>query len=398
MTCDLSEFLQSPYYKINYSSQSLPSSLTIIPEDVLFDKKIVKQKIIVSDIEHIKVLFANGNSGIGFDIFAATFYMATRYEEYFFDAHFHNENQHIAVQHHFHDLPIIHVWFDILMDYIKKDAESFPIVQPSYSFRLTYDIDHHFAYLNKSFIKNSYHVLREFFVNFRQFTSRINVLLQKEQDPWINFDFQNECNKQLKNMPFYFFHAGIHHNAFDNNLSPNHISYKRSINTVKTNAHIGLHPSYQSNFAESLQYEKCILEELSQRDILHSRQHFLFIRFPDTYKRLIEAGIMHDHTMGYAKCIGYRAGMGRPFYWFDLKCNEITKLLLHPFVVMDVTLKNYLMLSPLSAIAKLNEVHHTAIKYKCELEIIWHNSSLGECLSWNGWRSVYLHSLKLDNA
>jgi hypothetical protein len=98
--------------------------------------------------------------------------------------------------------------------------------------------------------------------------------------------------------------------------------------------------------------------------------------------------------MGYASQLGFRAGTCTPFFWYDLQLEKQTHLKIHPFAVMDVTLKQYLQLNPDEAIVKIEELL-LAIKLVdgtfCSL---WHNESLSDFGKWKGWRVVYETMLK----
>ncbi|NJN34523.1 MAG: hypothetical protein HC817_09980 [Saprospiraceae bacterium] len=80
------------------------------------------------------------------------------------------------------------------------------------------------------------------------------------------------------------------------------------------------------------------------------------LNLPETYRTLLENGIEADFSMGYADDIGFRAGIATSFFWFDLGRNEPTALKIFPFAVMDVTLKEYLKLSPDEAIETVRSI------------------------------------------
>ena len=68
---------------INYSEEKIPNSFKIKPVQLLFDTGVRPQKVIVDDLKGVPYFFScSGDSDFQFDIFAATFYMVSRYEEY----------------------------------------------------------------------------------------------------------------------------------------------------------------------------------------------------------------------------------------------------------------------------------------------------------------------------
>ena len=77
------------------------------------------------------------------------------------------------------------------------------------------------------------------------------------------------------------------------------------------------------------------MEEKGQIKIQSSRQHFLKVKFPDTFRNLIAAGITDDYSLGFYDRIGFRNGMAVTFPFFDVKENKTTSLMLHPLLVMD---------------------------------------------------------------
>jgi hypothetical protein len=155
-----------------------------------------------------------------------------------------------------------------------------------------------------------------------------------------------------------------------------------------------LHPSYLSNNDdEILTKEKDRFEAISKHPLSISRQHYLKLRFPETYHRLIRLGVESDYSMGYSDDIGFRAGLCTPFYWFDLAQNKVTNLRVFPFAVMDVTLKEYLLLEPKEAINCLKILIDEVKKVDGMFISLWHNSTLSDRDEWQGWRQVYIDML-----
>ncbi len=109
-----------------------------------------------------------------------------------------------------------------------------------------------------------------------------------------------------------------------------------------------------------------------------SRQHFVRMQFPDTYEALIKADISEDFSMGYASIAGFRASIASPFYFYNLKKEKETELIVYPFVFMDTTLSDYQNLPPekyleavIPLIAETKAVDGTLVG-------IWHNYALAD--------------------
>ena len=56
---------------------------------------------------------------------------------------------------------------------------------------------------------------------------------------------------------------------------------------------------------------------------------------------------------------------------------------------MDVTLKNYLKLTPQEAIIEAKKHIDWHKKYNGTFVLLWHNTSFNEIEGWKGWEKVY---------
>ena len=140
--------------------------------------------------------------------------------------------------------------------------------------------------------------------------------------------------------------------------------------------------------------EKERLEKIVGKRITKSRQHFLKLRFPTTYQTALKAGITDDYTMGFASHAGFRAGTCTSFPFFDLEHNCQTNLLIHPFQIMDVTLKNYLNLQPDQAWQLIDRLLDEVKKVNGTFISLFHNESLHDFNEWQGWRKVFEQTLQ----
>jgi signal transduction histidine kinase len=135
--------------------------------------------------------------------------------------------------------------------------------------------------------------------------------------------------------------------------------------------------------------EKDRLEDIILKPVTKSRQHFLKLKMPQTYQQLLKSGISADYTMGFASLAGFRAGTCTAYYFFDLSRNQRTELLIHPFQVMDVTLKNYLQMEAEDADQLIEELMLEVKKVNGTFISLWHNESLKDSGQWLGWRKVF---------
>ena len=67
---------------------------------------------------------------------------------------------------------------------------------------------------------------------------------------------------------------------------------------ISDHSKIGIHPSFASNTSfNKLEKEVGRLSKIINREIWRSRQHFLKVNLPETYRNLIELDITDDFTM-----------------------------------------------------------------------------------------------------
>jgi hypothetical protein len=155
-------------------------------------------------------------------------------------------------------------------------------------------------------------------------------------------------------------------------------------------ASIGIHPSWKSGDKHALlQQEINTLKEITQQPCTSSRQHYIRMQMPETYRRLISCGITDDYSMGYGSINGFRASVASPFYWFDLEKNQPTNLLLHPFCFMDANAFFEQHQTAEEAGASLQQYHDTVKQVGGQLITVFHNHFLTQQPQWQVWRNMY---------
>ncbi|MBP5664327.1 MAG: polysaccharide deacetylase family protein, partial [Bacteroidales bacterium] len=208
--------------------------------------------------------------------------------------------------------------------------------EKTYRFLPTFDIDIAYAFKGKTFF-HFCGALGKAILSLQWGRAKqiIKAQFQQDfQDPYDVYDIEKQLCEQHQLQPLYFFLIS-RRTQYDRNISPHSPHFSALVQRLKTYASIGLHPSYHSKNQEDIIKEKKTLEEKGQVKIQSSRQHFLKVKFPDTFRNLIAAGITDDYSLGFYDRIGFRNGMAIPFPFFDVKDNKTTKLMLHPLLMMD---------------------------------------------------------------
>ncbi len=395
-TDNIEEFEKSDTIKINYSPSKLNSGLFFQSSTILFETGIKEQEISLFEFEGNKCFFSVGkDSEFPFDPFAASFYLISRYEEYLPHIKDNHErflaSESLAFQNSFLEIPLVNIW----INQIAKKIESVPNFNfPQRNFELisTIDIDNAYAYKHKGFIRILGGLVKS--LKTRSFSKRLKVIFGKEQDPYDTFEYQHKIHKQYQISPIYFFLLGDY-GVNDKNTPVKNKTFQSLIKSIADYSEVGIHPSYASNSnIETLTKEIKRLQEITHRNTSKSRQHFLKLNLPNTYRNLIDNDIKADYTMGYAEQAGFRASICSPFYFYDLDVETETKLLILPFTTMEATYQYYKKSTPEEASAHISKLMDIVKSVNGTFISVWHNESLCEEGIWKGWKIVYEKMLK----
>jgi hypothetical protein len=91
---------------------------------------------------------------------------------------------------------------------------------------------------------------------------------------------------------------------------------------------------------------------------------------------------------------GFRAGIARPFMFYDLAEEKETGLRIIPFEVMDVTLYEYKKLDPAASGELVSGLIDETRRAGGLFVSLWHNTSLLETPCGREWRNVFETMLK----
>ena len=368
---------------------------------MLFQQGVKDVEILIQEWEGVPCFFTSVEaSEIPFDIFAASFFLITRYEEYLphiKDVHGRfSATESIAYQNGFLEKPLVDIWAYKFLEVLKLKFPDFEHETRSYQYISTIDVDNAYAYKHKSFVRTFGGFLKDA-LHFKIFTiwGRLAVLLNLKKDPFDTFQELIHLKKNHDVKTIFFFLIGDY-TTYDTNVSASKTKFKLLIKDMVDYARVGLHPSYytMTNIA-LLKKEKERLEAITNMPIKRSRQHFLRISFPETYQQLIDLEIDEDYSMGYSSHVGFRASTCTPFYFYDLDFEIQTPLKIFPFALMDTTLNDYLKLTPKQSLGKIRDLKNEVKAVNGVFITTFHNESLSNYLRWRGWKRLYGSMLKI---
>ena len=328
----------------------------------------------VQDIEENKI-------EIHADILSSAFFMLSRWEEKIegsLDIHGRFEaSNSIAVRHNFIKRPIVNeyaLYMRHLLEWMGIDqfGEKKPKIQ------ITFDID--YIYKWKS-IKNLFGALwrngLDLQQSFRDKISYFESLFDKTKDPYFTFAYIISVLEKNKTKAVFYFKAEDYKSQYDNaDYLPNDEIIQKNISFIKEKGHvIGLHPSYESWCnSQLIDKEKKMLENASGNEkIIHVRQHFLRVKFPETYEMYDNLGLTLDSSASYTHFVGFRNGICHSFEIYDFIARKKLAIQSTPLVAMMSISRNK---SIEDVTAEMHELMILVKKFGGEAMFLWHNSDL----------------------
>lgn len=400
-TTKVEEFVAHSGPKLSYTKVALGKEFFIKSHDLLFQQGIRDIEITVQPWKNVPCFFYQGEkSDIPFDIFSASFYLITRYEEYL--PHIkdtygrYKATESIAFKHDFLEKPIIDIWAYLFLEELKERYPDFEYKKREYKYISTIDVDNAYAYKHKSFVRTVGGFLKDtYHLKILNLWDRFAVRFNLKKDPFDTFQKIINLKKEHDIRTIFFFLIGDY-TTYDTNVSASKAKFKLLIKDMVDYARVGLHPSYYTmNDAVMLKKEKERLEAITNLPIKRSRQHYLRFSLPDTYQKLIDLEIDEDYSMGYASHAGFRAGTCTPFYFYDIDFEIQTPLKVFPFAVMDTTLNDYMKLTPKQALGKIRDLKNEVKNVNGVFITLFHNESLSGYQRWRGWSRLYGSTLKI---
>jgi len=404
ITTDADQFKTFEGPKLHYGKQRIDEEPFVKADELLFERHIHEQSFRTVTFEGTVAPYAVYGQGniLPFDVFAASFFLVSRYEEYLSQVRdqygrFKAESTWMY-ENDMLQKPLVNIWALAFGARLQAIYPDLPIKKRKFTFIPTYDVDAAWAYKHKGLYRTVGGFLKDLAVGDSQrIRERHLVLRGKRKDPFDSFDFQLELQKEFKLKPIYFILCG-EYDTNDKNISLRKEAFRNLIKRLADYADVGIHPSFSSYLdIDKLEKEIESLSEVLHRPLTKSRQHFLRMNLPRSYQKLIELDISDDYTMGFASQAGFRAGIADTFRFYDLENDMVTNLRVHPFALMDGTMRDYLGLDVDASFELAKQLVDEVKAVGGTFIYLTHNETLGGEQRWVGWPEMYRQLLEYIN-
>lgn len=392
-TSKVEDFIAHNSLKMSYTKQPLSSELFVRSHDLLFEQGLSDLDISVQQWDNTKGFFITGDrSDLPFDIFAASFYLLSRYEEYL--PHVKDDygrfmaKDSLAYKHRFLNQPVVDIWAYKLQGILQKRFPEFEFKQRSYKVHPVIDVPMAYYFRKKGLLRTVGGTLTDIGrFRFRQLYQRYSVLMGFKRDPYDTFKWIITKQKQCDFKFAVLFLIGDY-STYDKNISTNKKLFVSLIKSVADYCFVGVKASY---FALEdilvLKKEKLKMESIINSDLKAVRHSFSKLNLPQSYRNLNELEIDQDFTMGYVDTLGFRAGTCTPFQFYDLDYEVQTPLKINPYHCLDFALLKYK--SQLDKKEHLQKLINEVKAVNGTFTPVFHNYSFSDLDRWNGYRALF---------
>ncbi len=376
------DFIKHKGPKITYTKQPLQNEFFVKSHDLLFEQGINDLDIKLGDWNGTPAFFeTDERSSLPFDIFAASFFLLSRYEEYMphvkDDLGRYPAKDSLAYQHGLLNLPLVDLWAYKFHGILSERFNDITKPKRKYAFTPIINVTTSHSFSHRGLVRS----MGGFFLDLgsfklRRFFKRISVILGLKKDPYDNFMYLSQIHKRFPVKAMFFFQFA-NYSTHDKNISPNNNKFRYLIKSVADYSVVSLSASFKANEdTKVLIEEKKRLASLINRPIRYSRLRYNKVNIPITYRNLIEAEFTDDYTMGYTHEIGFRAGTCTPFYFYDINMEVQQPLKVHPFAMYDYALTSLKIKD--QVFEKMDAIYRQVQKVDGHLAVVFSNELLGE--------------------
>lgn len=332
----IEEFIAYSGPKLSYGKKPLGNELFIQSSGLLTQQGFESIDIKIKNWEETKCFFSVGaKSGLPFDMFSASFYLLSRYEEYL--PHVKDEkgrflaSESLVYKEDLLQYPLVDIWAYKFKEVLERTF-------PQLIFPIKKMIVHNlinaqepFAYKQKGVLRSISGFVKDIInLNLRDAIKRIGVVIGVKEDPYNTFEWIINTVKEHKTKLTVFFLLGEAVN-FIEGTNFRKKRFRLLIKRVSDYKQIGLIFSKGSlKDFEILKKEKNQLEKITNRNLVSSMNSQFMVNLPHNYRSLVELEVEKDFSMVYENQSGFRASSCTPYLFYDLDYEIVSPLIIHP--------------------------------------------------------------------
>lgn len=377
-TTKIDSFIAHVGPKMTYGAAPLGNEFFIQANPLLFEQGIQQQNIEVKPWgDTVSFFEVEKHSTFSFDLFAASFYLLSRYEEYL--PHLGNEMGHftssasLAGANNFLEIPVVDFWTAALLEALQQQ---FPELKQQANHLpkeiILIEVDRPYKYMHKSFFRNVFQWFESLIkLDLWELIEQPLTLLHLRKDPWNNFEEIITLLRDKKiQIEFFFLYARISY--LDRGISINNKSFQKIIKEVADYFRVNLLASHEAGDQISvLKEERFNLSTLIHKEVQQARYLGGVRSVNEAYRNLVSQEIKCDFSLLYPDRIGYRASTSVPFQYYDLSNEVKTTLSIYPVVGqissigLDTAHKNFKKLQELKDLNPLvNSVQCLCVQHQ----------------------------------
>ena len=392
-TSKVEDFIAHDSLKMSYTKQPLSNELFVRSHSLLFEQGLSDLDINVQSWDNTKGFFLAGErSDLPYDIFAASFYLLSRYEEYL--PHVKDEygrfmaKESIAFTNRFLNQPVVDIWAYKLRDVLQQKFPEYKFHERYYEVSPVIDVPMAYYFRQKGLLRTIGGSLSDIGrFKLKQFYQRYSVLMGFKRDPYDTFKWIITKQKQFKKKFMVLFLLGDY-STYDKNINTNKKEFISLIKSVADYCDIGIKASYFAlDDLSILKKEKLKIEVITNKVLEAVRNSFSKLNLPTSYRNFVELEIHQDYSMGYVDTLGFRAGTCTPFQFYDLDYEVQTPLQINPYHCMDFALIKYQSL--LDKTEHLQKLIDEIKAVNGTFTPIFHNYTFSDSERWEGFRSLF---------
>ncbi len=348
ITADADYFDSFQGAKVCYNGSKIGDSVFVKSTELLFEHSITNVDPVCFDFDGVPAFFGTNNSevDIPFDIFAASFFLASRYEEYLpFSTDTlgcYDVSNSLAHKNGFLDKPVIDLWAWRLAEKINQRFPQWEMPTKRFDFISTVNLGQTYKYKRIGLFRTVYGYFHDMANrDWQHVGQRTQVLFNKQDDPYDNYENIIQLSRKYGTKTL-FWSLMCDYTPYDHNISYRNEHLRNTLKHLADYGKVGISLSYGSE--GDLQKQTSETERLA--DVLHKpviRSRFNYQRFhlPMDYKNLNKIGIEKDFSMGYHNAVGFRAGTCTPFHFFNIYANREYNLMVYPTPIPEGIFSNH---------------------------------------------------------